>query len=272
MNDTTIEKTSGGKDDTLLTASAAARLMNLKSSEAVAYHVKRGHLPSVPRRYKNGATGFWLRKSDVQAFIDASVAADVAALLNTDEAARKLGVSTQQVVRMVQAGRLSYETQTPALGALGRPGLCFRLHHLAQFYERETDPATSMTAPEVRVALHLLGDDQVLHLARTRAWTHLVLKNDDGSEHLYVRRSDVEAFREAGDNPLRDRYSLHQAAEVMGHSGPSQAFRLARAGALRGVRDNGRLWLDASDVHARRDRSGQRKGKGKRNLRTVGAV
>lgn len=258
-------------DDPLITAAEAARMMHLKSSEAATYHVKRKHLPSVPHPHKDGTLGFRLRTSDVQAFIDASTAADVRSLINVEEAARRLGVSAPQVVRLVQAGRLESAQQKPALGARGRYGLRFRPEHLDQFLAAETSPAFAMLAPEVRETLHLLGDDQVLHLARTRGWRHLTLRGQDGAERLYVQRDDVDAFRATNDNPLRERYSLDQAAHVIGCASPT-VFRLARRGVLPSVRDHGRWWLDADDVHARRDEVAGRPVRRQPTAQRVGVV
>ncbi|MCA8448883.1 helix-turn-helix domain-containing protein [Burkholderia vietnamiensis] len=240
------------KNENFITAAEAARMMHLKSSEAVAYHVKRGHLPSVPHQHTDGSLGFRLRRSDVQAFIDESVAADLGSLFNVEEAARRLGMTAPQAVRLVNAGRLQPAKQKPTLGARGRYGLRFRQENLDQFLAAATDPASAMTVTEVRQTLNLLGDDQVLHLARTRGWHHLTLREKDGTERLYVQRADVEAFHKAGDNPLSNRYSVDQAAVVIGHTSPI-VFRRARQGLLGSVRDHGRWWLDADDVHARRD-------------------
>lgn len=259
------------RDDEIITAAEAARLMHLKSSEAATYHVKRGHLPSVPHPHTDGSLGFRLRKSDVQAFIAESAAADLESLFNVKEAARRLGLKAPQVVRLVNAGRLETAKQKPALGNRGRYGLRFRQANLDRFLALETDPANAMTVTEVRQTLHLLGDDQVMHLARTRGWQHVVLCGQDGVERLYVQRADVEAFRLAGDNPLQHRYSLDQAAAVIGHTAPC-VFRRARQGLLGSVRDHGRWWLDADDVRARRNEVAGRPPRKPRTVRKAGVT
>ena len=85
-------------------------------------------------------------------------------MFNVKEAARRLGLKAPQVVRLVNAGRLESAKQKPALGNRGRYGLRFRQANLDRFLALETNPANAMTVTEVRQTLHLLGDDQVMHL------------------------------------------------------------------------------------------------------------
>ncbi|HDR9280168.1 TPA: helix-turn-helix domain-containing protein [Burkholderia vietnamiensis] len=243
----------GDTSDTI-SVEEAARLMHLNSNQAVAYHVKHNHLPAIPVTHPDGTSaGYRLRTSDVEAFIRTSAKEDLRTLMNVKDAARRLGVSVPEVGRLVEAGRLATAKQQPALGARGRFGMRFRPEHLDAFLATETDPANVMTSQEVCMALRLRGEDQVLHLARTRGWQHLSLRNEDGTERLYVQRAAVEAFLAEGDNPLRDRYSMEQAAEVIGYAGTAQVLRLMQAHVLHGVRDHRRWWLDPEPVYAQRD-------------------
>lgn len=262
----------GDPEQDVITAAAAARMMKLKSSEAVAYHVRRKHLASVPYRHPDGTVGFRLRRSDVQAFIDASAASSQIPVFNLEEAARRLGVSAPEVQRLVEAGRLESAKPTPILGARGRHGLRFRQEHLDAFLATETDPANTMTVSDVCKALDLLGEEQVLHLAKTRGWRYL-LRETNGEERLYVRRSDVEAYRASGDRALANVYTLDQAAQVIGYAS-SSVFRLARAnkGLLRSVRDHDRIWIDADDARAWGERVKQRPPRAKRRRRNQEVV
>ncbi|WP_109479900.1 hypothetical protein [Paraburkholderia sp. C35] len=240
------------QQDEIITAAEAARRMKLTSGAAVAHHVRRGHLPSVPNPRRR-PKGFLLRASDVETFIEASAAADPSALMRCGDVAKRLGISRALVLRLVAAGRLRTAPRLPGRGRCGRPGPRFQDEQVAQFIASETTSPNTMTAEEVRRALDLEGDDQVLHLARTRGWQHLVLHDENGHAQVYVQKDDVEAFRKAGSNPLRHRYSLDQTAAIVGYSGSAEIYRMVRDHVLDGVRDGGRWWVAAADVHAHRD-------------------
>ncbi|MGX5872999.1 helix-turn-helix domain-containing protein, partial [Burkholderia gladioli] len=249
------------KTNDAITLREAAHLMNLTSEQAVAYHVTRGHLSPAAGSGKNGAR-MMVRASDVRAFVEACEAANPSDLMRVEEVARRLGLSQAEVLRQVKAGRLRCEpTARPVLGIRGRLGMRFRQESVARFLETVTSPATTMTAEQVREALNLLGDDQVMHLARSRGWSFIAFENPDGTTRLYVQKSDVTAFASAGKNPLRNRYSLDQAAAVVGYRGSAQIFRMARKGELDAIRDEGRVWIADHAVHALRDRVAARSGK-----------
>lgn len=100
---------------------------------------------------------------------------------------------------------------------------------------------------DTRTLLSLRGDDQVRHLARTRGWTLLRAPRKQG-RRVSLRRSDVQRFIDAGDNPLRDRLSMSQAARRIGHHSTAQISRLVQRGKLPALHDHGRIWFREEDL------------------------
>ncbi|HDR9033388.1 TPA: hypothetical protein QDB07_000837 [Burkholderia vietnamiensis] len=114
----------------------------------------------------------------------------------------------------------------------------------------QTNNDDLMTLDEARSLLGVRGEDQVLHLARTRGWTLHRSKHvtETGRRRISLLRSEVQAFLDAGDNPLRDRMSMTEAARALGHSGTAEVSRLVSFGKIPAVRDHGRVWLLDEDV------------------------